>query len=162
MKNKKGFWMKPIFLSILFIGAILVCSENRMVVQAEPRGELSGQGEALPLTSDEALRFAQATNQPPKWFGPKEKPTGPQTPDATPVTPPAPVPVTPSVPATPSTPRPPGSMGAAPPAAVPVTPPPPSMSPPPALRRLKRFQRLPRHQKVQGLSLILTMRISTR
>ena len=38
--------MRTILLSILFIGAILVCSENRMAVQAESRGE----GSNIPRT----------------------------------------------------------------------------------------------------------------
>ena len=68
MKNKKGVWIRNVFLSILFIGAILVCVQDRMTAQAKIPGEHCRRKERACLWQRMKGWLLQADNQPPSWM----------------------------------------------------------------------------------------------
>ena len=61
------------FSILLFIGAILVCSENRMARSGGARGEWSSKQRTLPLKGTKGSEFPRPTNHPLSWLGPNRR-----------------------------------------------------------------------------------------
>lgn len=128
MRDKKGLWIRRIFLSFLLIGSTLVCFGNGMALQAEVV--------VPPLSTTSAPAVTPPASQ---VQAPPTVPEGPvkPVPPGTPMTPAAPVgPVRPVIPVPSPTPPPPAAPAApaapVPPSAPPSTPTPaPQPAPPP-------------------------------
>ena len=128
MRDKKGLWIRRIFLSFLLIGSTLVCFGNGMALQAEVIVPSLSTTSAPPVTPP-ASQVQMAPPTAPAAPGKPATPATPTTPTAPvgpirPVTPAAPVtsqaPAAPAAPVTPSTP---------PPTPTPAPPPPPVPKP---------------------------------
>jgi general secretion pathway protein D len=144
MREKPRLRLRIVFLSLLFIGAPFVCSENKMALRAEPVQETLIHEVNVPWIEDGGVSVAQTTDQPPAVFGPRKEgeaqpgrrpqrdqlprqmqPRRSQQPSAPSATAPAPAapPATVSSDPTPPTPAP--QPPSAAPSAAPPTPPPP-------------------------------------
>ena len=54
MKNKKGFWIRMVFLSLLFVETIFVCFGNGLTLRTEAIGKSMGQERSPYLLPAEA------------------------------------------------------------------------------------------------------------
>jgi general secretion pathway protein D len=157
MRKKPRLRLRIVFLSLLFIGAPFVCSENKMALRAEPVQETLNDEAGVSWIEDGEFRIAQTTDQNPAGSDPKggtqvqpgrrqrrddhsprqmqprrpQQQSAPSVTTPAPAAPPAPVSSDPTPPtAAPQTPS-------AAPSGAPPTPPPP----PPAVQRIQESPR---------------------